>query len=70
MQRHTDVFDANGNLILSTLGIDTDAWDTLNPTWAIAIEFERTVRASDTAVLEWNNLVAIVDRGKPIRRFR
>jgi hypothetical protein len=68
--QHTDVYDAKGNLILSTLGIDTEAWDELYSDWHTAIVFERVARENTTARLEWHNLVAIVERGKPTRHFR
>jgi hypothetical protein len=68
--QHTDVHDSHGHLILSTVGIDTDCWDELYPTWSVAIVRERVTRENTTARLEWDNLVAIVERGHPIRRFR
>jgi hypothetical protein len=70
MQRHTDVFDANGHLILCTVGIDIDMWNELYETWDTAIVFERVTRENTTARLEWHDLVAIAERGKPIRYFR
>lgn len=70
MQRHTDVFDSRGQLLLTTIGIDTEAWDEIYPSWALAIVFERTVRTSTTATVEFNNLVAIIERGQPARYFR
>lgn len=70
MQRHTDVIDSRGQWLLTTIGIDTEAWDELYPSGHIAIEFERAVADSTTARLEWNNLVAIVERGQPARYFR
>ena len=68
--RTTEVYDERGHLLLSTIGIETDTWDTLYSSWHVAIVFERVVRTNDTGRLEWNNLVAIVERGNPTRYFR
>jgi hypothetical protein len=57
-------------LLLSTIGIDTEAWDELHPRWALAIVFERSVRNSTTETVEFNNLVAIVERGHAVRYLR
>lgn len=68
--RHTDLYDAQGRLLLSTLDIDVEQFEELYPTWETAIVFERVTRETTTSRLEWNDLVAILERGQPVRYFR
>ena len=68
--RYTDLYDAQGHLLLSTLDIDVEAFEELYPTWETAIVFERVTRENTTTTLEWRDLVAIAERGKPTRYFR
>jgi hypothetical protein len=70
MQQHTDVYDSKGQLLLTTLGIDTDMWDELYPSWHIAIVFVRVTSENTTARLEWNNISAMIERGNPVRYLR
>jgi hypothetical protein len=70
MQQHTDVYDSHGHLLLSTVGIDIEGWDTLYPTWKYAIVFQRVTAESTTARLEWNNICAMIERGQPVRYLR
>jgi hypothetical protein len=65
--RHTDVFNERGELLVSTIGIDPEDWP---DNWHIAIEFERVVTQGTTTRLEWSNVVAIIERGKPARHFK
>ena len=70
MQQHTDVYDAKGHLLLSTIGIDADAWDELYPSWKFAIVFQRVTQENTTARVEWNNISAMIERGQPVRYLR